>query len=1021
MKNFVLGITFVLMAALLAPMAGAQDITRGSIGGVVRDATGAVVADATVTLTSPYGEKKTKTNSLGEYVFSNLNVGTDYAVSVEKPGFSVAKTAGLTVSLNSRVTADVQLAVGTTSQSVEVSSGGTETIDLTSTGVGANLNESLYKNVPAGRSVSSIILFAPGVTDGGGTGVANPSINGASGLENEYIVNGANVTDPGYGGFGTYTLNFGSLGSGVNFDFIQEVQVKSGGFEAQYGEALGGVVNILTKSGSNQFHGTAYAYFQPHRFEAERPDANLLLTNQSTRIVGAGRYDFGGDLGGRIIKDKLFFYGGFNPNYSKAYRAAPTTLKADGTPQFLNSKLGTVELTTRTFNYSGKVNYNLSANHQLEGSVFGDPASLPSNPGFARVTSLTSNDDLRSSGLDYGSRTWTGRYNGIITRTWVVSANYSNYLNDFTENPKFNGYLITDQTPSLEGTGSNFSYNGLGLLQNTHSHVNQFNLTSSHILKFFGSHAFDWGYQFEDIIYDISNLYTGGDFTLPNDPRLGAASGKVMHGASLIREHQGGKDKNAPIVLRVTRGNYSNPAVGTLTRYHAGFVQDSWSIGRRLTIKPGLRFEQQAMAGTFSRYVFAHNWAPRIGIVLDPTGNRKSKFSANWGRFYEKVPSDISVRSFSFEDSVRGMLYKDPGPGKAPDLSASNYIAGAGTIAFSGGVDNTTLVAGGTGAQYQDEVVGGYEHEFSHGYTFSGRFVYRHMRRIIEDISGINVTQNLAGVAQQYVVSNPSAKLDIFKNADPCTPGTKGCVTYDDPFNPGKLIGFTDIGDNPLGSDGRPDGFSNPVRIYKSMELSVSRRFSSGWQIYATYLLSKLYGNFEGSFRNDNGQSDPNISSLFDFTNTDGQLGFQSVPGVLPNDRRHQIKLFTNYTWKNLNLGLAWSIKSGAPLTALAAHPAYDNAGEIPIAGRGNLGRTEWTFPLDLHADYALKLGEAKRIKLVADLFNVTNQTRLLYINTWTQLNGATPNPDYLKPGTNVFAYPYQTPFNARLAVKFEF
>src|ERR1700682_1363120 len=103
MKNFVLGITFVLMAALLAPMAGAQDITRGSIGGVVRDATGAVVADATVTLTSPYGEKKTKTNSLGEYVFSNLNVGTDYAVSVEKPGFSVAKTAGLTVSLNSRV------------------------------------------------------------------------------------------------------------------------------------------------------------------------------------------------------------------------------------------------------------------------------------------------------------------------------------------------------------------------------------------------------------------------------------------------------------------------------------------------------------------------------------------------------------------------------------------------------------------------------------------------------------------------------------------------------------------------------------------------------------------------------------------------------------------------------------------------------------------------------------------------------------------------------------------------------
>jgi hypothetical protein len=738
-----------------------------------------------------------------------------------------------------------------------------------------------------------------------------------------------------------------------------------------------------------------------------------VLTNKVTQSVNAARYDFGGDLGGYFIKDKLFYYGGFNPNYSHQYRQS--------VPPFKNVSLGVVDLSTRTLNYSGKINYNITANHQLEGSVFGDPAVLPSDPGFARVSSLLANDDLRSSGLDYGSRTWTARYNGILSTKWLISANYSNYLNDFTENPKFNGYSITDQTPSLEGTGSNFVYNGLGLLQNTHSHVNEFTTTSSHIFSFFGGHTFEYGYQFEDVIYDISNLFTGGDFTLPTDPRLGPASGKVMHGAALIREHQGGKDPKAPIVLRVTRGNYSNPSVDTLTRYHAGFVQDSWTIGRKLTIKPGLRFEQQAMAGTYSRYVFAHNWAPRIGVIFDPTGNRKTKFFANWGRFYEKVPSDISVRSFSFEDSVRGMLYKDPGPGKAPDLSASNYIAGAGTIAFSGGPGNATLVAGGTGAQYQDEVVAGYEHEFTGGFTFSGRFVYRHLRRMIEDISGINVTQNLAGVAQQYVVSNPSASLDIFKNADPCTPGTKGCTTYDDPFNPGKTIGFTDIGDNPLGADGRPDGFSNPVRIYKSMELIISKRLTTNWQFYGSYLLSKLYGNFEGSFRNDNGQSDPNISSLFDFTNTDGQLGFQSVPGVLPNDRRHQVKLFTSYQWRNFNFGLSWSIRSGIPLTALDAHPAYDNAGEIPRSPRGNLGRTDTTFPVDLHGDYTWKLNERMRLKFVADLFNVGDQTRLLFIDTWTQLNGTTANPDYLKAGTNVFSYPYQTPFNARLAVKLEF
>ena len=310
----------------------AQDITKGSISGVVRDATGAVVPNATVKLTSPYGDHTTTSNSVGEYLFPNLPVGPGYALSVDQPGFSSAKIGNLTVGVNQRTTADVSLQIGQSTQTVEVNAEGGSTIDMVSTGVGANLNESLYKNVPVGRTVSSVIFLAPGVTDGGGAGAANPSINGASGLENQYVINGANVTDPGYGGFGTYTVNFGSLGSGVNFDFIQEVQVKSGGFEAQYGQALGGVINIITKSGSNSFHGTVYSYFGPHAFEAERPDANALVKNVTTRIVGAGRYDFGGDLGGYIMKDKLFFYGGFNPTYAHSYRSAP--------PAFKNSALG---------------------------------------------------------------------------------------------------------------------------------------------------------------------------------------------------------------------------------------------------------------------------------------------------------------------------------------------------------------------------------------------------------------------------------------------------------------------------------------------------------------------------------------------------------------------------------------------------------------------------------------------------------------------------------------------------------
>jgi len=983
---------------LIIPAIMAQDITKGSIAGVVRDPSGSVISGAKVELSGPVGQKTTTTDNSGNYIFNNLQVGSGYAISVSQAGFGTAKSTDVSVGVNQRTTSDITLVVGNTAQSIDVTDSGASAIDLATTTVGANLDESLYKNVAVGRNISAIVNLAPGVSSGGGTGDANPSINGASGLENQYIINGANVTDPGYGGFGTYTLNFGSLGSGVTYDFIQEVQVKSGGFEAQYGEALGGVVNIITKSGTNAFHGDVYGYFQPTSLEATRPDANRFTTTQTTRINGAGRYDFGGDLGGYVKKDKLFFYGGFNPTYNQSYRSSPSI--------FANSALGVINVQTRILNYAGKINWNVASSHQLEGSVFGDPSSLPSN--FARNSSLAANNNLRESALDFGTRTWTTRYNGSFGPKFLVSANYSDYYSSFTETPLANGYLITDNTKIQEKTGSAIGYNGLGSLQNTVAKNHQLAITATYLANFLGGHTLDFGYQYENVPYDINNRYSGPDFSLPTDPALKAGSGQVVHGAQFIREHQGGVVTN-PIVLRLTRGNYSSPTIVTLTTYNSGFIQDSWTIGRKLTIKPGIRLEQQAMSGTSARYVFSHNWAPRIGMIYDPTGKRKEKFFANWGRFYEKVPSDISVRAFSFESSAIGGLYKDPGIGAPPNLATANYIPG-GKITLQGGPDALTLINPGTRAQYQDEVVGGYEREFGKGYTFSGRFVYRELKRILEDISGINVTQSLAGSNQQYVISNPSASLDIFRNGNPCTSGPTCDLN----------TGFT-LGGGDLGSDGQPDGFSNPSRVYKAMELIVSKRFAANFQVYASYRLSKLYGNFEGSFRNDNAQSDPNISSLFDFTNTDGLLGFQQAAGILPNNRTHQAKIYSNYAWKSFNFGASWVIQSGNPLTPLGAHPAYQNAGEIPLQPRGSLGNLPVTFPLDLHGDYTYKIGEKKRIKAVADLFNVGNQTRATAINTWTQLSGGTTNPDYLKPGTNVFAYPYQTPFYARLAIRFEF
>ena len=618
----------LLLAFLAFGCLQAQDITKGTIAGVIRDASGAVVPEAAVKLTSPYGDRSTTSNNSGEYSFHNLVVGPGYNLTVEQPGFVVSTARNLTVGINQQTNYDFNLQVGTAAQTVDVTASGTA-IDLSTTTIGANIDENLYKNVPIGRNVSAVMAMAPGVSDSDGAGSANPSINGASGLENEYIINGANTTDPGFGGFGTYSRVYGPLGNGINFDFVQEVQVQTGGFEPQYGQALGGVINVVTKSGTNQFHGDVFAYFQPQQFEATRNNANPLLTSKTDYLVHNGTIDYGGDAGGYFLKDKLFWYAGINPLYNHTYKEAD--------PFYSNFALGVIDREIKTYDYTAKINYNLGTKHQFEGSVFGDPSSTPMtfNSNLSTVPAPGPVDTSVESRLKYGTRTWTGRYNGTLTPNWVATVNYSNYYNSFTETPLANGYQIQDSTPTQENPAlGSFTYGGIGFIEGSESKVNQLAVSSTHIFSFLGGHTLQFGYQFEDDVYNDIRQYTGATFTLPNLPELGPAAGQQMYGASFTRTHENGPDgkpdPNLPIVLKVSRGNYSSPATATDTRYHSAYIQDSWTFGR-ITFKPGVRFEQQALLGNTQSYVFAHNWAPRLGIIVDPFNDRKTKVYASVG------------------------------------------------------------------------------------------------------------------------------------------------------------------------------------------------------------------------------------------------------------------------------------------------------------------------------------------------------------------------------------------------------
>jgi hypothetical protein len=229
--------------------------------------------------------------------------------------------------------------------------------------------------------------------------------------------------------------------------------------------------------------------------------------------------------------------------------------------------------------------------------------------------------------------------------------------------------------------------------------------------------------------------------------------------------------------------------------------------------------------------------------------------------------------------------------------------------------------------------------------------------------------------------------------------------------------------------------------------VTLNRRLSKNWLMLSSYRWSRLRGNFEGFYRDDNGQSDPGITSLYDFPTNDpsytaigvpqfgyqGDIRYLGQSGILPLDRPHQVKVFGNYLFPmGLSLGAGLDLSSGAPLTPLAANPVYTNGGEIPAAPRGSgiqtidgfKTRTPFQSLVSLQASYQLKLQGTRNVTLLADVFNLFDAQTVLMYDQWIQLDGPAPNPDFGKPVTQVLggAPPqFQTPRQVRFGVRFNF
>jgi outer membrane receptor protein involved in Fe transport len=1060
MKNVLKFISLSVLLTCFALIAGsvfAQSATTGSIEGTVTDSSGAAVPGVTVKVTSPnlISAQSVNTDDNGRFHISNLPPGR-YSVLVESvKGFSKFEKSEVEVNLSRNSAVDIQLQPAGAQASVTITDTSGAAVDVTANTTGSNVSSEQFSNLPTQRTVQSLYSIAPtvarsGLRDASGRD-RDPSVGGSSGPENNYILDGVNTTDPAFGG----------SGANLPFEFVQEVEIKTGAFGAEYGRSTGGIFNVITKSGGNEFHGDAFGYFSTKGLVRKTNEFPFVGSAPN----GFSEIDAGIDIGGPIKKDKIWFFGAFNPQQRKNYFL---------TQQFhtpVNNKINTPF-------YSGKITWALNQNHTLTFSTFGD---FTKQKGFLFGGSGFGADPNSFQGtIETGGHNYIGRLNSSFNPNFtgefafglhfqrantiplsslqsvpLVSDNFVAVNSGGAVLTPVNTTARTAATSNfiafVDGRGGsiqrNFIRQGFGLFSKQDRNRVE---ASARLQSIYGKNTFKYGFEFGRNIYKINTVSTGVATTFPdpngqtggdgNNQMIGFRTTNnfgvcTVQGANVACPASGLTSRVqalitggfAPTGILTTSTNTAltsaqlstNPflvlssvrvrdfrlqAPSTRTNMEAFYIQDDFKLSKNIQLNGGVRWDyQQAYgSGNFSYLKldnFIDNFAPRAGVIWDFTGKGKGKVFVNWARYIETpLPLDINVRAGSDTTQTDKNL----------NVSTLNSPASAYVVTDIGNLGSThTPIDAGLKPQDVREATAGFEYEIAKNLTIGARGIYRYQGWVIEDGSFDD--------GNNYFLFNPGRR--------------------------GKGVTTTTEDSACQGINGSPTAqcFGSARRYYRALEFTATKRFTNNYQFIASYVFSSLIGNYEGLFRNDNGQSDPNITSLFDLVSL-----LNNMYGRLPNDRPHQFKFDGSYrTPFKLLVGASFRAQSGIPFNALIPHPVYGNnegfliqrgTAIVPTVTASQPGfpnkvdsigsnRTPTTFNLDMNAYYPIKVGEKRELRLQADWFNVFNNQRAIRLDETLRINSGIPGAGFIQ-----FANPFygagtifQFPSSLRLGVKFQF
>ncbi|WP_237055605.1 TonB-dependent receptor [Microbulbifer sediminum] len=963
--------------------------TSGGLKGVVSVGE-AQIAGATITVTnSKTGLTRTVTaDENGAFVMSNLPVGT-YDVTAVKDGYQVTKIAEIRVRLGSDTAIGIPMASEEMEQVVVVGSEITQ-MDTSAVESALNISADEVNRLPVAHTITDVALLAPGTVKGDGAFGNLASFGGASVAENTYFINGMNVTN----------FRNGLGGSTVPFQFYDAFQVKTGGYSAEFGRSTGGVVNAVTKSGSNEFEFGISSYMSPESLAATSPNTRY----EDGTIYDVNEYNTWDDAevnlyaAGPIIKDKLFFSAMYSPQQNTQGYAST------GSPNRFNER----EVDTDFWGVT--LDWNIIDGHSMRVTAFSDAREIVTETFDYDYENDKKLESVGTATDERGGDNLIVNYTGQITDTFAVSAMWGENqynLTSFSSND-VNCPIIVDlqfSKPDWDGVTPGCWVNSL--VDQGEDTREAMRLDAEWFVG--ANHQLRFGIDQEINTSDAASFYSGGQYYR----YLEVAPGSALANGAIVPD-------GVNYVVRTRQ--FSNGGMFETTS-RAFYVEDTWDITSSLTAVLGLRneyFNNQNSEGD-SFIEVDNQWAPRLGLSWDVFGNGETRLFANYGRYHLPIANNTNVRLSGAESDVQ-RFFVDEGPRDsvtgAPinidaELMPTSQELGSALVSADGTVPDTRSTLDTTlEPMYQDEFIIGAETFLNDDWLVGLKIVRRDLSSTIEDVLIDHAVASKYGASvHQYILTNPGSDVE----------------TYADLDGDGEV--------EPITLSAAEMEYPAAERYYNGAELSFERVWDGVWSLKGSYTWSQSYGNAEGYVKSDNGQDDAGILQDFDFPAL-----MDGAKGYLPNDRRHQVKVFGAYqVTQDLRVGANFSLKSGRPVNAFGlGHPDYTtyDADGNPVPGsapygdtyylwdsgsqeytqvaRGDMGRTDWVSQLDLNAVYVMPMASGE-LELRADAFNILNAASELESYEFAEQEVGVADPRY------GLTTSYQRPFYVRLGAAYNF